>query len=618
MPGQTNNQTLLAAENQEVVALNDIEQAIINLSNPVVTVDLSGLTLAISNLGQTLANALENLNMNITQTNNCGCCGSGGTSTPVVINICPVDPGSGIPGAGGPGDPPGDGQAPPVGDEQQLASRRCKMATFLVDDYLTGVLQQADIRGVDVLINGAVTSVGPIATTVIASIASLVISAALGLVLTPGPTPDDIFTGIFITAVGSIVTYLIATGGQVDFGDLVEFLQVNRVSLICALNSAQYAAGAQSAFLSVVDGISPSLSGGNRAFLQRLMSLPVLVLLFYADKKYQVLEQWIAEQPDDCPCADDTPIETNPTVVYKCHAANYIFDSFTDTVTNFNGFSSMSWYNVASFISALGSGLLRSNFAGIFGLLSGVLTAIIPPLISYLGQLYWRGPGFFTPFAAIANQFIANRDAIICELYEATTVIQAQTALENHITDYVGSVMTANPEYADEQETYISAVKALLPVTVFNELFKTGTEERPEISGYEPQGYFDCSCGSGGGGCNYVKDPNDQEIFGTYEDLPLLITTKVGGLGRQWIFAVINADDYENTCGAPVNGFTIANADSVELDTSEEIQGYPLVIYGENQTIIYEGNTFPPGALNGVRGIGLRSFTPGHIVINYL
>lgn len=501
MPGQTNNSTILQAENQEIVALNEIRAAVENLSTPTVTVDLSGLESAITALGVTLSNALENLNMNITQTNNCGCCGGtgGGTTTPPGTTP-PLDPGSGGPGSGGPGDPPGDGQTEPTGTPTEIAARRCKMAIWLVDEYLTGVTKQLDLRGVDTLINYAVAAGAPTIASLTTGFVVTVIAAAIGLFVTPGPTPDDLFTAPLGGFIATVVTFLIIRGGIVDFASLVEFLEENRLELICALNSAQYAAGARVAFFNVVDSTSPNLELGNRNFLDKMMALPILMLLFYADKKYLVLENYIAEQPDECPCGDIDPTETTPTDEYKCQAANYIFDSFTDTIANFGGVSNMSWYSVASFISALGSGLLSNMFAGLFGLLFTVLASVVTSVISYLGRLYWKGTDYFEPFGEIAAQFQANKEAIICELYEAADVAAARAALEVHISDYVGSVMTANPQWADEQQTYIDTVTSLLPNAVLNELFKTGAEERAEITNYNPPDFFDCQCG-GGGGC---------------------------------------------------------------------------------------------------------------------
>jgi hypothetical protein len=232
-----------------------------------------------------------------------------------------------------------------------------------------------------------------------------------------------------------------------------------------------------------------------------MMALPILMLLFYADKKYLVLENYIAEQPDDCPCGDVDPTETTPTDEYKCQAANYIFDSFTDTVANFGGVSTMSWYSVASFISALGSGLLSNMFVGLFGLIITALTSIIPAIISYLGRLYWKGTDYFEPFQEIAVQFQANKEAIICELYEAADVAAARAALEVHISDYVGTVMTANPQWADEQQTYLDTVTSLLPNAILNELFET--VERPEISNYAPADFVEC-VGCGGPPPDYI------------------------------------------------------------------------------------------------------------------
>lgn len=619
MPGQTNNQTLLAANNQEIVALNEIKTAIEAIGTPVVIVDYSGLEQALSDLGETIALALENLNMNITQNNNCGCCGSGGTSTPIVINVCPTPPGDGQPGGGGPGDPPGDGQTPPSGTPDIVALRRCKVATLMIDNYLHGVSEYGDTYNFDTYINVVVAAGGEYVAQTVGAMAGAAIVGAMSQILTPGPTPDDIFWVTLGAAMGSIIGHLVATNGTIEFNQLSEFTQNNREKLICALAKSSNGFSARSALMSAIDSISPGLDPGNRAFVDRMFPSPLVALLFFVDNRYQVLEAALDKMSDECPCDDDTPIETTPTNDYKCRAANYIFDSFTDTLTNWNGFSEMSWYSVASFITALGSGLLRHNFAGIFGLLSGVLLAIVPPLISKLGQLYWRGTDYFTPFAPIAGRFIANKEVIICELFEAQTVSAAKAALENRITDYVGSVMTDMPDFADEQDTYVDAVTALLPTSVLNELFKTGEDERAEIATYEPEGYFDCSCGGGGTGCDYVKDPNDAEVYGTSADLPLNISTKEGGAPgylRQYIAVVINADDWSTACGDIVNNFTITS-NGLTPDTTGVYDGFPVIIYSDDGVAIYEANTFPSQPINLVRGISVRSTTAGSVTINY-
>ena len=496
MPGQTNNQTILAAENQQVDALNDIEQAIINLSNPTVTVDLSGLTLAISTLGATLASALENLSMNINQTVNCGCCGSSGGSTTTQPGTSVPDPGSGQPGGNGPGDPPSNGQSTPTGTTQQIDERRCKVAILMIDNYLGGVAEYGDTYNVDVFINTIVAAGGTYVAETIGTIAGAAISAALSQVLTPGPGPDDLFQIALGAAIGGVIGHLVATNGSISFSELSDFVQTNREKLICALYNSSNGFSAHSALMSTIDNTSPGLDPGNRAFVDRMFPSYLMALLFFIDNRYQVLEGALSKIDTPCPCAETDPITTTPTDDYKCKAANYIFDSFTDTLTNFGGFSTMSWYSVATFISSLGSGLLSSSFTGIFGLIWGALTATIPQLISYLGTLYWRGTGYFTPLQLVAAEFEANKEAIICELYAAETVAAAREALAVHITDYVGSVMTANPQYQDAQQEYIDTITALLPNAVLNELFKTGAEERPEIASYAPVDYYDCSCGN--------------------------------------------------------------------------------------------------------------------------
>lgn len=497
MPGQTNNQTILAAENQEIVALNEIRTAIANLSTPTVTVDLSGLETAITTLGVTLSSALETLNMQITQTNNCGCCGGSGTSAPTTINIYPPDPGSGQPGAGGPGDPPGDGQTEPTGTAQQIASRRCKVAILMVDNYLGGVAEWGDINNLDVYVNTVVAAGGEYVAQTIGSLAGVAIAAVMSQVLTPGPTPDDLFALALGGAIGGIIGHLVATNGTINFSEMSQFVQANRDKLVCSMFNSTNAFSAHANLMAAIDSISPGLDPGNRAFVDKMFPSVLMGLLFFVDDRYQVLEGALSKITDPCPCADDDPLTSTPTDDYKCKAANYIFDSFTDTVSNWSQISTMSWYSVASFITALGNGLLTNMFAGIFGLsLTSLATVVIPLVISYLGRLYWKGVGYFSPFELIAQEFEASKEAIICELYEAADVAAARAALEVHITDYVGTVMTAHPEWEDEQDTYINVVTSLLPNAVLNELFKTGADERAEISGYNPPDFAECAgCG---------------------------------------------------------------------------------------------------------------------------
>lgn len=492
MPGQTNNQTILAAENQEIVALNEIRAAIENLSTPTVTVDLSGLETAITALGVTLSSALENLNMQVTQTNNNCCCGgSGGTTTTPPTTPTPT-PGGGQPGAGGPGDPPPSGSNPPSGTPQEVKARQCKAAMFVVDTLLIDVIAKMDQYYLDDTINLVFNGIEAVLNV------TGVVEAATGILASVIPPAG---AALLAAGVGSAALAVALEKLEVDFSDLSNWLQTNRDELVCALANAEYPVAARLNLNFVVNSSSPNLDLGNQLFLNNILPPVIFDFLFYVETQLHVLEPKLTSITEPCPCGDIDPTETTPTDEYKCQAANYIFDSFTDTIANFGGVSNMSWYSVASFIAALGSGLLSNMFAGLFGLLFTGLASVVTSVISYLGRLYWKGTDYFEPFGEIAAQFQANKEAIICELYEAETVAAARAALEVHISDYVGSVMTANPQWADEQETYISTVTSLLPNVVLNELFST--VERAEIGNYAPPDFVEC-VGCGGPPPDYI------------------------------------------------------------------------------------------------------------------
>jgi hypothetical protein len=149
MPGATNNPNLLSAENEGIGALNEITEAIEGINLPPAQVELTlnttGLETAITTLQTALVTTLNALQLVVKRLN--FCC----STTP------PIAPTPGAPGGGSPGDPPADGQTDPPGTTEQIASRRCKMAVWLIDDYLNGVVEWGDKNGTDAWLNQATT-----------------------------------------------------------------------------------------------------------------------------------------------------------------------------------------------------------------------------------------------------------------------------------------------------------------------------------------------------------------------------------------------------------------------------------------------------------------------------
>lgn len=484
MPGQTDNQNLLVAENQEIVALNEVVTAIENLDIPPAQVELTlnttGLETAIGTLQTTLVSTLEALRVVVKNLNFC-------CATPTTT---PPEPGT--PGGGSPGDPPAPGQEEPEGTTEEKASRRCKIAMWLVDDYLGGVVEWCDKSGIDSVINYGVSSGLGLGVVVIGGIAASAVAVILSQFITPGPDPTDPFIILIGTAIGTYITHALVNGGEIDFASLKQFIDTNRVMMICALYNSQNALSAHNALIAAIDDISPGLSPGNRNFVSSFLGTASLALLFYVDEQFSVLEAWIAEQTDPCPCADVDPETGTPTNEYKCKAANYLFDNFTESFDNWGSIATMTWYSTPTFISALTGGLITTLMGPLY-VVAIVGWNMLAKIVSFMGTIFWAGFDYFEAFEAIAAEFETAKEAIICELYLAADVDTVRTNLEGRINDYVGTVMTAHPEWIDQQETYQDVLKALLPNTVLNILFET--TPRDEITNYAPEDFTECTCG---------------------------------------------------------------------------------------------------------------------------
>lgn len=484
MPGQTDSTTILAAENQEVVALNEIVTAIGDITVPPAQIELTlnttGLETAIATLQTALVSTLDALNVVVKNLN--FCC----TTTPPI----PSEPGT--TGGGSPGDPPAPGQEEPEGTTEEIASRRCKMAMWLVDYYLGGVVEWCDKSGIGSVINQAVNSGLGMAVTTIGAIAGACVAAVLSQFVTPGPGIEDAIITLIGGAIGGYIGRALVNGGELDFATLKEFIDTNRVIMICALYNSQNALSAHNALIAAIDDISPGLSPGNRNFISSFLGTASLALLFYVDEQFSVLEAWIAEQTSTCPCADVDPETGTPTNEYKCKAANYLFDNFTESFNRWGSIATMTWYSTPTFISALTGGLIITLMGPLY-IVAIVGWNMLAKIVSFLGTIFWAGFDYFEAFEAIAVEFETAKEAIICELYLAADVDTVRTNLEGRINDYVGNVMTAHPEWADQADTYKDTLKALLPNTVLNILFET--TPRDEITNYAPEDFTECACG---------------------------------------------------------------------------------------------------------------------------
>lgn len=457
MPGQTNNQTILATGNQEIVALNEL------------VLTLNALKIAV-----------QNLNF---------CC----ATTP------PSAPEPGTPGGGLPSDPPGSGQTDPPGTPQEKATRRCKIAMWLIDDFLNGFVEWGDKSGADDVFNGIVDTGLSYYLPTISAIATAAVTAILTEFTTPGPGPDDLLVSLLAGGIAGYITYGIA-GSHLNFAELKGFIDDNRVKMICALSNSQNAFSAHSALMAAIDDTSPSLDTGNRRLVDRLMNTAVLALLFFVDERLSILETWISEQPDTCACTETPPETGTPTNEYKCKAANYLFDNFTESFNNWASIATMTWYSTPNFISALAGGLLISLMGPLYAV-AIVGWNMLAKIVSFLGTIFWSGFDYFNAFEQIALQFENNKALIICELYLAADVETAKTELENRIDDYVGNVMTAHPEWSDQADTYKDTLKALLPNDVLNVLFET--TPRSEVTNYAPEDFTECVCGVEAGEWEY-------------------------------------------------------------------------------------------------------------------
>ncbi len=429
---------------------------------------------------------------------------------------------------------------------------------WIINDYLFPIIDWCDKHGVDDIVNVAADTVGNLALVVTAGIAASAISAVAGLFITPGPDPTDLIVALIGGAIASSVTYYVLKEGELDLGVLVGFINDNKTQMICALSNSQNAWSAHSALMAAIDNASPTLDPGNRNLISNLFGgNPALGLLFYIDSRYQVLEAYIAKQPDTCPCADDDPQTNTQEDVYHCKAVNYLFDGFVDTLDNWSTVATMTWYTTPSFITALTGGLLWTLLGGIYNLVFVGITAVaafIAKIVSFLGTLYWSGADYFTAFELIAAQFSANKEAIICELYEAADIDEAKAALEGHLDDYLGTVMTAHPEWAEQQDTYKDVIMALLSNTVLNVLFEEA--ERTEITNYNPEGFTDCAeCGMVQGDLGHYVD---AYVHGGYFQCPLFardepIASYIGPAGVSY---VVFGLDHRMRIQFSLNGWT--------------------------------------------------------------
>lgn len=288
--------------------------------------------------------------------------------------------------------------------------------------------------------------------------------------------------------------------------------------------------------------------------------------------------------------------------IYKCKAANYIFDDA---------------YNALVFVGSMGTiagGITAGSLFGTWLLgqlaLAGFGTVGAGGVILFASVAAWEigaivaliavvtlvaGSAVVTIFSAMASDFLAKKDDVVCELYNAQTVEDAQAEL----TDALAAsalTFTISPPYT----TWEAQIRAMVgdviayfaPTTTFNKLF----EEDEAIDLYTA-GTVDCTF------C--LSCPEVALTWGTWDPGTNQITGEWSPVHGRWNAVLyFNVSDFTPTYCGP----------AVTLDSLVEISGTPdgsegYKIYNQAGTLIYtDPNAPPPAPLASVGRFTLISY----------
>lgn len=119
--------------------------------------------------------------------------------------------------------------------------------------------------------------------------------------------------------------------------------------------------------------------------------------------------------------------------VYKCSAANYLFNAYLTYVDNHSNISGIVTTYTTSILSLMGANLFFAPFGPTVQFLLGAISTGF--LWSYLLTVLPGIAGLGALFASYKANLEDDRPTFICELVEAQDVAEARAVIEAHITD---------------------------------------------------------------------------------------------------------------------------------------------------------------------------------------
>lgn len=185
---------------------------------------------------------------------------------------------------------------------------------------------------------------------------------------------------------------------------------------------------------------------------------------------------------------------------YKCKAANFIFDSIFNGLVYLGGLSTLG-AAVGAGVSA-GTWLLSvmvasSSYSTVLGgaiiwtMVAGWEIAIFVAAIAAITAVF--GLVILEIFADLADELLQDKEDIICDLYDAQTVDEAQTVVSDALTTSITNFVISSPYNSIEsliRSTLSSVIGTFLPNTLFNKLF----QDDPTVHDYTPSYTACCNC----------------------------------------------------------------------------------------------------------------------------
>ena len=232
---------------------------------------------------------------------------------------------------------------------------------------------------------------------------------------------------------------------------------------------------------------------------------------------------------------------------HKCLAANYILRGYIGTLRNWGGL-----------------------FGTVGGLTLTVITALllitVPPaglmiVVTALGVLAGIDIGLLANFTTIASDIEDDIDAILCEMYNASTTEDAANALRNAVDDIVIALGLGLVE-----GTFLTITQNLASNVIFEDMFKPGS---PESSEGDPN-CTSCGC-----------DPVTSGL--TIQDGNLISSG-----GGEYVLEGVFVDGYG--CGSSARQVAIYRIpDGFQITEFEIVSGTPTNCSGSDIYFAFEG-----------------------------